>query len=62
MATVKEWQRVIRPVSFALHAARQLGPKQARIRTGFDLSVMNLDHRHHNKVLKTGIDSEFCGN
>lgn len=72
-ATVKEWKRVVRPggvismylptdSSLALSVARYLGPRQARIRAGFDPSIIYLDHRYNYKYLKTVIDIEFRGN
>lgn len=69
-ATVREWKRVVRSggiislylpteSSLALALVRHLGPKQARIRAGFDPSIIYLDHRYNYKYLRTVIDIEF---
>ncbi len=68
--TLKEWRRVIRTggvitlyipteSSLALNFLRLLGPRQARIKAGFDPRIIYLDHRYNYKYLKTVIELEF---
>lgn len=68
--TLKEWRRVVRPggvitvylpceSSLLLNLARILGPKQVRIRAGFDPRIIYLDHRYTYKYLTTLIELEF---
>ena len=70
--TLKEWRRVIRPgglitlylpteSSLALNFLRLLGPRQARIKAGFDPRIIFLDHRYNYRYLKTVIALEFEG-
>jgi ubiquinone/menaquinone biosynthesis C-methylase UbiE len=71
--TLKEWRRVIRPggvisiyipteSSLALTLARHLGPKKARVRAGFDPTIIFLDHRYNYRYLRTVVDIEFSQN
>lgn len=68
--TLKEWRRVVRrggvitvylpcESSLLLNLARILGPRQARIKAGFDPRIIYLDHRYTYKYLKTLIELEF---
>ena len=68
--TLKEWRRVVRPggvitvylpceSSLLLNLARLLGPRQARIKAGFDPRIIYLDHRYTYKYLKTLVELEF---
>jgi len=70
--TLKEWRRVVRPgglitlylpteSSLALNFLRLLGPRQARIKAGFDPRIIFLDHRYNYRYLKTLIELEFEG-
>jgi len=68
--TLQEWRRVVRPgglitlylpteSSLALNFFRLLGPRQARIKAGFDPRIIFLDHRYNYRYLKTVLELEF---
>jgi ubiquinone/menaquinone biosynthesis C-methylase UbiE len=67
---LKEWRRVVRPggiitmylpteSSLLLELLRRFGPKQARIKAGFDPRIIHLDHRYNYKYLRTAVELEF---
>lgn len=69
--TLREWRRVVRPdglitvylpteSSLSLGLLRLLGPRQARIRAGFDPRIIYLDHRYNYRYLRTLVDLEFA--
>lgn len=71
--TLREWRRVVRTggvitlyvpceSSLLLNFARLLGPRQARIRAGFDPRIIYLDHRYNYRYLKTLVELEFAEN
>jgi len=71
--TLKEWRRVVCPGGLItlylptdpnplLTFLRMLGPKQARIREGFDPRIIYFDHRYQYRYLKSAVELEFNSN